>query len=155
MHTLVQIVGQSVASDSARSALSLYSPLVVEVQDLAPDEGLPKDFYLSNNQAGICIKHEEDGEITTIFLHSEGHEGYSGFQGDLGHGLSFSSSPEAVRNALGSPAFYREGGSISGLGEYGEVFRYDYPSHSIHLQFAVGSKKLELVTLMAPTAVPG
>ena len=155
MQHLVRILGQSVASDSVRSTLSLYSPLVAEVQDLAPEEGMQKDFYLSNAEAGICIKHEESGEITTVFLYSEGYEGYSRFQGDLGHGLSFSSVPESARRALGPPSFYREESSIGGLGAYGELMRYDYPTHSVHLQFSVGGKKLEMVTLMAPEAVPG
>ena len=155
MQTLVQILGQLVASDSVKSVLSSFSPLVAEVHDLAPDEGLPKDFYLLNPQAGICIKHEESGEISTIFLHSEGHEGYSQFQGGLGHGLNFSSSPDAVRSALGSPSFSREESHVADLGTYGEILRYDYPSHSIHLQFAVGGKQLEIVTLMTSSVVPG
>lgn len=154
MQNLVRILGQPVESESVRSSLSGYSAFVAEEQDLAPDEGMPRDFYLLNVAAGICIEHEATGEITTVFLFSEGHEGYSQYAGDLGNGLSFSSGQDALRRALGAPSFYRQEGSIPGLGKYGQILRYDYSTHSVHFQFSVGGTRLELVTLMVPKAVP-
>jgi hypothetical protein len=155
MEDLVRIVGQYINSEAVRRTLSAYVPLVAEVLDLAPDEGVPKDLFLENVEAGICIKHRESGEVTTVFLFSQGRDGYAQYAGELGRGLDFSSTAEAARQALGAPSFYRAENSNAILGAHGEILRYDYPTYSLHLQFSVGGSGLELVTLMSPQVVPG
>ncbi len=79
--------------------------------------------------------------IGTIFLHSEGHERFHVWAGDLGDGLSFSSTPALVRRARGAP-------SRSGPG----WDRYDGDDGSVHFQYGDGG--LRLVTLMAKGTAP-
>jgi hypothetical protein len=154
MRDLIDLLGLDVTSERVRETLSRFGSFAPEVLDLAPDEGMPKDFYLKSKPAGVCLKHEADGEITTIFLMSDGREGYSKFGGMVSAGLTFSSTAEEVRSVFGPPSFERAASTRKPLA-HGRILRFDRPEHSIHFQFLPGDGGIELVTLMSPKAVPG
>ena len=95
----------------------------------------------SSKALGIEILASRGRVIETIFLHSEGHEKFHVWAGDLGNGLTFSSTPAQVRAARGAP-------TRSGTG----WDRYDGVDGTVHFQY--GGAGLHLVTLMAKGTAP-
>src|SRR4051812_48191484 len=91
MTPLLEIVGKSVTSPEAKAALVRYPALEHEVEDLGPDEGLAPVHYLRSEDDGLLIKLSDDGEIVTVFMMSEGKDGFAQFTGELPGGLAFSS----------------------------------------------------------------
>jgi len=125
----------------------------MHVEDVAPEQGQEPVRYLTSEPDGIRIRLDSDGRIRTIFLMSEGKDGFHRFQGELPGGLAFDSSRGDALKALGSPALYRAAGRV-GTFDLGELLRFDRPSYSVHLQFrATGG--IDLVTIMVASAVPG
>jgi hypothetical protein len=153
MAPLIALLGQSLHSPLVKAwlaALPSTEPTTIDWSD----EGEIHRF-LQSKAAGVEIKHSDEGDIDTIFLMSEGKDGFAQFRGDLGEGLVFSSSPEDVMRALGKPSFRRP----AGLGllnlRHGEIMRYDYPEHSVAFQFREEGLGIEQVTLMTAATVPG
>ncbi|MDP2340874.1 MAG: hypothetical protein Q8O67_07955 [Deltaproteobacteria bacterium] len=95
----------------------------------------------SSRALGIEMAATRARVIETIFLHSEGHEKFHVWAGDLGKGLTFSSNPARVRAAHGAP-------SRSGTG----WDRFDGVDGTVHFQY--GDTVLRLVTLMAKGTAP-
>jgi hypothetical protein len=118
------------------------------------DEGETHRF-LESKTAGVAIKHSDEGNIETIFLMSEGMDGFGQYRGELGHGLAFSSSPEDVMRALGNPSLQRPAGLGLFNQRHGEIMRYDYPEHSVAFQFRDEGQGIQQVTLMTAATVPG
>jgi hypothetical protein len=95
----------------------------------------------SSKALGIEMSATKARVIETIFLHSEGHEKFHMWPGDLGKGLTFSSKSAQVRAARGAP-------TRSGTG----WDRYDDVDGTVHFQY--GDTGLRLVTLMAKGTAP-
>jgi hypothetical protein len=153
MAPLVALLGQPLQSSSVKSWLAGLPSTESTTVDWS-DEGESHRF-LESKTAGVAIKHSDEDTIETIFLMSEGKDGFSQYRGDLGHGLAFSSSQEDVIRAFGKPSLHRQ----AGLGLFnqrtGEIMRFDYPGHSVHFQFRAEGQGIEQVTLMIASAVPG
>ena len=69
--------------------------------------------------------------------------------------LPVSLTREGVRSHFGTPDASGEGTEHPVLGVYGPYDRYDHSSHSVHFEFMPNEDKIKLITLMAPSAVPG
>jgi len=153
MAPLVALLGQPLQSASVKGWLATLPPTESATVDWS-DEGEIHRF-LESKAAGVAIKHSDEGNIQTIFLMSEGKDGFSQYRGELGHALVFSSSPDDVMRALGKPSLHRP----ASLGLFnqrtGEIMRHDYSAHSVHFQFRAGGQGIEQVTLMTAAAVPG
>ena len=149
---LHEILGKTATSPEATEVLAGYPNLRVHVEDLGPDEEPVR--YLSNEADGLRLKLSGDGTIRTIFLMSEGKDGFSQFRGDLPGGLSFASTRADALRTLGAPAYFRASGKV-GPYRVGELLRFDRPTHSLHLQFRADGSGIEMVTVMSAEAVPG
>ena len=152
MTELHEILGQTATSPEASGVLLAYPNLRVHVEDLGPEEEPVR--YLSNEADGLRLKLSNDGTIRTIFLMSEGKDGFSQFRGELPGGLSFRSTRVEALKTFGAPAYFRASGKF-GPFQVGELLRFDRPTHSLHLQFRPDGAGLELVTLMSAEGVPG
>ena len=153
MSKLLELLGKNVASPEARQVLVKYPDLHKEVEDLG-DEGIEPVHYLRSEDDGLLIKCTPEGEIRTIFLMSEGKDGFSQFDGELPGHLTFDSMPEDAIKALGPPALYRAAGKV-GQYQQGVLLRFDMPSHSVHFQFNGNGRGILLVTAMTARSVPG
>ena len=154
MTPLLDLLGKNVASDEAKRELARFPTLRSEIQDVSPYEGAHPVHYLYSEREGIRIKCSSEGEIVTIFLMSEGKEGFRQFCGELPGDLDFDSTPEDAVQAFGEPAWRRPAGRI-GSYEQGELMRFDWPLYSLHLQFRGDGEGLDLVTAMTARSVPG
>ena len=154
MTPLLQLLGKNVASDEVKRELARIPNLKSEAQDVTAYEGAAAVRYLHSERDGIRIKCSADGEVVTIFLMSEGKEGFRQYCGDLPGDLDFDSTPADAIAAFGEPAWRRPAGRI-GSYEQGELLRYDWPLYSLHLQFRGDGEGLDLVTAMTARSVPG
>ena len=154
MTPLLDLLGKNVASDEAKRELARFPNMRSEIQDVSAYEGAPVVHYLHGERDGIRIKCSPDGEIVTIFLMSEGKEGFRQYCGELPGDLDFDATPEDALRAFGEPAWRRPAGPV-GSHEQGELLRYDWPLYSLHLQFRGDGAGLDLVTAMTARSVPG
>ena len=140
---LVALLGKHVAGAEAHNILVAWP-------DLHPEQ----DSYLSSEKGGLSIKHNPDGLVTDVFLMSGGKDGYTQFRGALLPGLSFSSSPNDVRAALGEPSCSGDPGVVAGILSYGAWMRYDYPTYSLHVEFRSDSGSgVNQITLISPLSL--
>jgi len=146
MSTLTEVLGKHIDSAEVRFLRNAFPYLTAAVLDLAPDEGMPKDYFLSSPSEGISIKHTAAGQIEVVFLMGEGKDGYSQFAGELPEGLSFADSPDHVRKVLGPPGFERQASHRPFA--HGEIVRYNRLGYSLHIQFRGSGIGIELITLM-------
>ena len=100
------------------------------------EQQTPNGVTAASKALGIEMFASQARVIEKIVLHSEGHERHHVWAGDLGNGLSFSSTTALVRKARGGP-------SRSGTG-------WDcYETSEGTVQFSYGGVGLLLVTLTA------
>jgi hypothetical protein len=143
-----QLLGHSVDDREVREYLGAYGSF--------PDpEVIEDDVYWQFYDAGVALLTGRDHVIQTVFLYAAGHEGYSGYRGELPLGLTLDLGPGSAAALLGEPAFSAPARQIKYLGHKGPMERYDLPSFSVHLEFAQASGRLLVVSLMTPGAVPG
>lgn len=91
-----------------------------------------------------------DGEqLDTVFLFSEGRDGFRQYGGNLVCDLTFSSSKEEVRKSLGPPNAFRD----TETPEDGGFDKYVYPTHTAHFCYKKSLWQIELLTLgrLSPT----
>jgi hypothetical protein len=119
------------------------------------DEDLPDRQYVSSDDSGVELSIDPQGYVRVVYLHLDGHESKPGYSGSLPCGLHAGITQREARALLGVPQFAQPARELALLGRYGPVDRYDYPEFSVHLQYSEAAVRLELVTLMVPSAVPG
>jgi hypothetical protein len=98
----------------------------------------------------------EDGRLQTIFIHSDGHEGFSGFVAPLPLGIAFANDPADIYALLGAP-------SVNGGGGTSQVIPgkripswsiYRFGAYVLHVQYSPAKDHVELVTIMRPDIAP-
>ena len=154
MTKLVEILGKAPTSPEATEILRKYPNLRLQVDEGEADNDEDPVRYLRSDGDGLLIKLSAEGEIVTIFLMSEGKDGFSEFPHQLPGGLTFESTARDALKKLGAPAYSRAPGRV-GSYEMGELLRFDWPAHSVHFQFRPGDGGIDLVTIMVARAVPG
>jgi hypothetical protein len=106
-------------------------------------------------ESGISMIVGPDRRITAIQFFSSGRDGFRDFAGVLPLGLRFSQSRPEVRGRLGDPHRTGGGGSSHLYRDVPRWDRYDWPSYSLHLEYAGEGEGISLVTLMTPESTPG
>ena len=153
MDELLGVLGKLAATPSVQKVLERF-----ELVDESGDDMEEADFgsrSLVDRGRGIEIEQDSVGAIKTIFLHSDSHESFAGYQGSLVGDLSFASSREAVRAELGEPTKSKDAFVEDSLGPQGAWDRFDSPEYTIHVQYSLESTdSIRLVTLMNPDVVP-
>jgi hypothetical protein len=125
-------------------------------------------FYVFSLRAGLSLRHEQDGDILSIFLHGEEKSGFSLYCRPLPRGLTMDSTSKAIVEKMGHPSFHRpiqekrdERGSWwptaserSERADQGEILRYDSLFCSLHFMMRLDGNGIAMVTIMDPRAVP-
>jgi len=154
MRDLLPLLGRNVDEPEVAKRLADYPRLRPEEGGAPPDERLAAVKYLRSLADGLLIKISEDGEILALFMMSEGKDGFSEFRGELPGRLDFSAEPEEAIRVLGKPASRRAATTYGGY-RLGELLRFDWPTHSVHIQFRADHDGIDLVTAMTAREVPG
>jgi len=153
MEELLGILGKLASTASVKKALKPFDLIDETADDL--DEGEFGSHSLVDRTRGIEIEQDNVGSIKTIFLHSDSHESFTGYQGPLRGALTFSSSREAVREELGEPTKSKDAFVEDSLGPQGAWDRFETPEYTIHIQYEPEStESIRLITLMNPDVVP-
>ena len=152
---LSQLLGKNTKASEAIVFVREFPSLKASTLDLAPDENLAPEHYLSSESEGIQVRHSETGTIEVIFLMGEGKGGFSQYRRTLGKGLSFIANASSVVQALGEPTIREPARVISFIGQVGETMRYDYPTHSLHFEFLASGTGVAQITLTVVSSTPG
>lgn len=112
------------------------------------EEDLPErliDYVCA--QHGLSLVCDSDDKIRSIFLEADHFE-----QNLLD--IPFSSSRADVLSLLGIPSKIGNPHTDPILGEYGAWDRFDWSSHSIHIEYQPHADRIKMVTLMRADVVP-
>ena len=150
MISLYSLIGQNANSESAQAMLRWLGPFHSSILDLAPDENMRADHYMTNKAAGIELRCSPAGIIEVIFLYGADRDGFSEYRGCLEGGVTFASTAADIVAALGPPQFHKPERKTPILGMMGQQLRYDRPSYSIGFTVALGGDRVSLVTISAP-----
>ena len=150
MATLVDLVGRNISEPEVAKRFADYPKLRPEPGGDASDEA----NYLRSAPDGLLIKLSGAGNILAIFMMSDGKDGCSEFRGELPGKLNFAAEPEDAIRALGAPASRRPEATFGGR-RLGELLRFDWPTHSVHIQFRADHDGIDLVTATDARQVPG
>lgn len=151
---LIPLLGRNIAEPEVAKRLADYSGLRPEETGASRDDGVEDVRYLRSAADGLLIKLSAEGEILAFFMMSDGKDGCSEFRGELPGRLNFAAEPEDAIRALGAPAMRRAEASYGGH-RLGPLLRFDWPTHSIHIQFRADHDGIDLVTAMIARQVPG
>lgn len=115
-----------------------------------PDiERIEDQSYLSIHDRGVSFVFPDNRTIGAVQLHSQGHEGFSGYADALPAGLSFNMSREEVQKLLGKPDRSGEEGQVPFLGHKPAWDSFLEGNMRIHVEYDFGQTALQLVTITA------
>jgi hypothetical protein len=126
-------------------SLAAYADLF----DGAEAEIMGESPYLNAKGAGVSFALEDDGNVRTVFLYSQGFEDFAQYTGALPADLTFASSRERARAALGTPVMSGEPGGIGLMAIEYAFDRFEHGDRYMHFQYKAGDKGILLVTIGA------
>lgn len=105
--------------------------------------------YVEAPNLGFSLVLSDEGTVEAVHLYSEGHQGNAAFRGQIPCGLSFDMSRVDVRNLLGQPDNFSEGGIESALGTYPPWDSYRRADFELHVEYIEGRHPcgIRLITL--------
>jgi hypothetical protein len=115
----------------------------ITVNDDLPDR--PFDYVCEDE--GLSFSSDSTGHIRSIFLQAA----------DLWSpelDLPAQSERQDVLACMGVPSVSGKASRHPILGDHGPWDRFDYETHSLHIEYEPDSPRILMVTLMAPEAVP-
>jgi hypothetical protein len=114
------------------------------------EEGVSVMFKAATEPASREAIDAADWRLSAFHLHSENHEGYSMYRGDLPGGVQFGDPESEVLRKLGQPSDIGGGGISSVLGRsIPRWLRYGRENNVIQFQLDPRGK-VEMATLYAP-----
>jgi hypothetical protein len=105
--------------------------------------------YLNAKAAGISFALTRGGKVETVFLYSQGFEGFSAYGGALPNGLSLASSRAEVRTALGDPVMSGEKGGVGLMAIEFSFDRFEDGKNYMNFQYLPGDKGVNLLVIGA------
>lgn len=97
--TLVELLGKSLED----ATLKGFMFELKETPEIANYALIDKRTYYSYKRNGIAFLFMEK-KLDTIFLYSEGHEGFNQYRGSIYNRIVLSDDREAIRGKLGNPS---------------------------------------------------
>jgi hypothetical protein len=117
--------------------------------NIPPLERIDDESYVSIHPLGISLVLADNVSVSTIQLHSEGHENYSGYSGTLPDGISFSMGRERLRALLGEPSRSGEETVLPILGKKPPWDSFHLGRLHVHVEYSPGNNSIRLVSLSA------
>ncbi len=111
--------------------------------------GLPESRCHSK-EAGVELRFARGIGLELVFLHSEGHEKFSQFRGELIGGVTFATDRKALRKKLGKPTASREQIEDSILGIMGAWDGYLINGLAIQFIYSPVTGSIEHVIIEKP-----
>jgi hypothetical protein len=144
----LEILGRSLGDTGLHALLDKLGDIEAETLDLAPDENLPPEYYLTSRTHGLQMRHSAAGRIEAISLFILPSDDISAYVGLIVAGLTGTSLREQVLDAMGKPDFEAAPRTLPILGRRGWIYRFDREPFSFHFEFSADDGRLARVTLM-------
>lgn len=116
-----------------------------------PDYGLSR--YVELPERGCAIIIDWDDVATTVqFYSAEKDPNYKQYRGELPRGVTFNSSRDAVRSALGQPMQYNDGGGLTPMLK-ARMRPWDwfmFEGRKIHFEYRDEADGVLMVSLSSP-----
>lgn len=137
------------ASDLLGMTLSEITKLF-GVNELGTIEQIEEDTYAEFRENGFSIVLTGD-KPSTIFLYSDGYEGYREFKHQIENDISFNTPRKKIREMLGTPTISNDSPKKSDLGDIPMWDRYEFQNHSVHFQYGMeDDSHIEMISIMRP-----
>lgn len=127
--TPLELIGRDYAQMNW-AEMGLSPPTVEEIEGT---------IYIEFPNEGFDAVADLAGKITTVHLHAQGHEGYSGYHGVLPNGIRFGASRDELRARLGPPDASGEASFIHPFGPTPPWDRWNKGPYTVHCQFPDGA----------------
>jgi hypothetical protein len=122
-------------------------PVYSECFDDAGIEIMGESPYINAKGAGISFALTQERRIKTVFLYSQGFEGFSAYAGALPLGLTLNSSRAEVRAAMGDPAMSGEKGGVGIMTLDFSFDRFEKGEHYLNFRYLAGDKAIQLIVI--------
>ena len=117
------------------------------VSELGLVEQIEEETYAEFKETGFSVVMVEK-ILSTIFLYSEGYEGYRQFKHQICSDVSFDTPRGKIREKYGAPSNSNETPGKSSFGDIPMWDMYDFDEYSLHFQYGmVNDSKIELISL--------
>lgn len=126
----------------------IFQAVVMPEPELIDDES-----YVELLGLGVSMVLPDGETIAAVQLHSENHEGYSQFSGEIPAGISFAMNRGQVRNLLGLPVQSGGGGNVVLLGPRPAWDAYKIDEYRLHVEYADDNNSIRLITISTQSTV--
>ncbi|WP_103335720.1 hypothetical protein [Amycolatopsis sp. CA-126428] len=147
MDDVVDALGRMKNDDLVQSLFKHYGLKHCPAADLGTRKGY------ENPQEGIELT-VDDGIVTSVHLHSAGHDGHEEFRGPLPRGITFGDTRSTARARFGKPSSSGEPKQHR-MGKTSAWDNWRFPEYTLHLSYKRSSGSVEHVTLMPADCEPG
>ena len=93
--------------------------------------------------------------VTSIFIYSEGKDGYTQYSGEIPNDVKFNLSQKDIKKKLGEPR--RSGGNYEDklFGYTAPWDSYYFDNYTMHVTYKKDTNSIDMITIMTPDATPG
>jgi hypothetical protein len=119
---LSNVLGENIRGQEIQTILSSLGekPEIKRFKEI-PKSPYKENFYYLYEDKGISLRFDDMGNLSAIFLYSEGADGYRQYQGKLPKGLAFQDIRKDIEEKLGSPEKSGGGGVIRFWSQYPNI----------------------------------
>jgi hypothetical protein len=114
---------------------------------IPPRELIGDQSYVNLPTQGISLVLPDHESVQAVQLHSQGHEGYSGYRGDIPENLSFHMKRSDVRDRLGTPESSGEAREVILLGVKQAWDSFVCGDRRIHVEYLADAIGIQLITI--------
>ncbi|MEN2425423.1 hypothetical protein [Chromobacterium vaccinii] len=139
MEKPIDLLGHSYSHLVNSKAFSPFNP--------SAPERIGEESYVEIFEVGVSLVLPDGVIVETVHLHSQGHEGYIQFGGELPDGLSFDMDRQHVRSLLGEPYAYSDGVEVIILGKKPAWDAYKRNGYHLHVEYSDDRSSIRLITL--------
>lgn len=150
---LLSLIGWDLGDGNLQSVFERYRLVALPSED---KYGLDDRRTFTNPHVGVEVACDELMTLTTLFLHSDGHQGFAGYRGSLIDDVTFNDTRASMRTRLGPPVAARESTDSDHLGSIGpwdewvisrRVVHASYYHFVFHVSYRMDDERIEMVTI--------
>jgi hypothetical protein len=147
---LTMLLGRTVLEARVQQICQEYG--LIPRSGPAVGSGLSRS-YLARD-AGVELAADAHGTVTTVFLHFNGDDGFTSYQGEIPGGAGSVARRSHLWAMLGRPDEQGDPYRDRFLGDYGPWDRWILAGFALHAQFATDGELLSRITLTLPDRLP-
>jgi hypothetical protein len=148
--SLISLLGKSVNNADIKNFMLKLN----EKPEINNFEMIDGTIYYSFKKSGISFLFKKD-KLDTIFLYSEGHEGFKQYKGTIPAGVNFSDNRATANKKLGLPSQSGGGGKVpeilkSTIDKIPIWDKWRFPRYALHIEY-YDDGEIAMITLSQNT----